>query len=71
MELNAIAAVAVGGSSFAGGQANIIGTFIGALFIQLLTFTLVSNNVSADIARVFEALIIIFAVYIQTRRKAV
>jgi galactofuranose transport system permease protein len=70
MELNAIAAVAVGGSSFLGGQANIIGTFIGAVFIQLLTFTLTANNVSSDISRVVEALLIILAVYLQMQRKS-
>lgn len=70
MELNAIAAVAVGGSSLLGGQANIIGTFIGAVFIQLLTSTLTANNVSADISRVVEALLIILAVYLQTQRKS-
>ena len=70
MELNAIAAVAVGGSSLLGGQANVIGTFIGAVFIQLLTSTLTANNVSADISRVVEALLIILAVYLQTQRKS-
>ena len=70
MELNAIAAVAVGGSSLLGGQANIVGTFIGAVFIQLLTSTLTANNVSADISRVVEALLIILAVYLQAQRKA-
>lgn len=70
MELNAIAAVAVGGSSLLGGQANIIGTFVGAVFIQLLTFSLTANNVSADISKVVEALLIIVAVYLQTQRKA-
>ena len=70
MELNAIAAVAVGGSSLLGGQANILGTFIGAVFIQLLTSTLTANNVSADISRVVEALLIILAVYLQKQRKA-
>ncbi len=70
MELNAIAAVAVGGSSLLGGQANIVGTFIGAVFIQLLSSTLTANNVSADISRVVEALLIILAVYLQTQRKS-
>ncbi len=70
MELNAIAAVAVGGSSLLGGQANIVGTFVGAIFIQLLSATLTANNVSADISRVVEALLIIVAVYLQTQRKA-
>ena len=70
MELNAIAAVAVGGSSLLGGQANIVGTFVGAIFIQLLSSTLTANNVSADISRVVEALLIILAVYLQTQRRS-
>lgn len=70
MELNAIAAVAVGGSSLLGGQANVVGTFIGAVFIQLLTATLTANNVSADISRVVEALLIILAVYLQAQQKS-
>ncbi|GCF07119.1 ABC transporter permease [Dictyobacter arantiisoli] len=68
MELNAI--VAVGGSSLLGGQANIPGTFVGVIFIQLLTFSLTANNISADISRVVEALLIILAVYLQTQRNA-
>ena len=35
MELDAIAAVAVGGTPFTGGQASVVGTLIGALLIQL------------------------------------
>ena len=35
MELDAIAAVSVGGTPFTGGEANIVGTLIGALLIQL------------------------------------
>ena len=35
MELDAIAAVAVGGTPLSGGQATVVGTLIGALIIQL------------------------------------
>ena len=45
MELDAIAAVAVGGTPFTGGQASVVGTLIGALLIQLVRYTLLANGV--------------------------
>ena len=45
MELDAIAAVAVGGTPFTGGQATVVGTLIGALLIQLVRYTLLANGV--------------------------
>jgi len=65
VELEAIAAVAVGGTSLLGGRATIIGTLIGALIIQLLRFTLLSHGVSAAAALVVQAGIIIVAVALQ------
>lgn len=50
MELNAIAAVAVGGTIMSGGQATILGTLLGALFIQLAKFTLISIGVPYEFA---------------------
>ncbi|GCE30746.1 monosaccharide-transporting ATPase [Dictyobacter alpinus] len=69
-ELDAIAAVAVGGTSLLGGSANIPGTLIGALIIQLIRTTLISNNISFDIAQMINAAIILLAVYMQRRRKS-
>ena len=65
VELEAIAAVAVGGTPLTGGRATIIGTLIGALIIQLLRFTLLSHGVSAAAALVVQAGIIIVAVALQ------
>ncbi len=65
LELEAIAAVAVGGTSLMGGKATIVGTVIGALIIQLLRFTLLSHGVSAAIALVVQAAIILVAVVLQ------
>ncbi len=45
MELDAIAAVAVGGTPLTGGQATVTGTLIGALIIQLLRYTLLANGI--------------------------
>lgn len=69
MELNAIAAVAVGGTPLTGGRANVVGTLLGALIIQLIGFTLLSKGVPDSAALVVQAAIILLAVYFQ-RRKA-
>ena len=64
-ELDAIAAVVIGGTPMAGGKAHVGGTIIGALIMQMITLTCVMNNVPDEYAQVFKALIIVFAVYIQ------
>ena len=65
MELNAIAAVAVGGTSLMGGRANIVGTMIGALILQLIRTTLLSHNIQDAVARIVTATAIIVAVLLQ------
>ncbi len=67
MELDAIAAVAVGGTPFTGGQASVIGTLIGALLIQLLRYTLLANGVPDAAALVVKGAIIAGAVWSQQR----
>jgi simple sugar transport system permease protein/ribose transport system permease protein len=69
-ELNAIAAVAIGGTSLTGGQAKVVETFIGALIIQLIYTALVGNNVPQAVALVINAIIILAAVYLQRQRRA-
>jgi ribose transport system permease protein len=70
MELDAIAAVAVGGTLLSGGRASIIGTLLGALTIQLVRYTLLANGVPDSAAQVAQAVIIVLAVWVQTRGKA-
>lgn len=70
MELDAIAAVVVGGTPLTGGRATIVGTLIGALIIQLTRFTLVSNGINFAVAQVINAAIILIAVYIQRQSKS-
>src|SRR5260370_480062 len=62
-ELDAIAAVAVGGTPLTGGQANVAGTLIGALIIYLIGATLVSQNVSFGAAQMIKPVIILVAVF--------
>jgi galactofuranose transport system permease protein len=67
MELDAIAAVAVGGTPFTGGQATVVGTLLGALIIQLLRYTLLANGVPDAAALVVKGAIIALAVWSQQR----
>jgi ribose transport system permease protein len=65
MELDAIAAVAVGGTLLVGGKATIVGTVVGALTIQLVRYTLLANGVPEAAALVVQAAIIVAAVWLQ------
>lgn len=69
MELDAIAAVAVGGTRLTGGQASVAGTLVGAMLIRLIRTTLVSHNVPEAAAMIVNAAIILAAVYIQRPRR--
>ena len=64
-ELDAIAAVVIGGTPMTGGKARVMGTVVGALIMQMITLTCVMNNIPDQYAQVFKALIIVFAVFIQ------
>jgi galactofuranose transport system permease protein len=68
-ELDAIAAVAVGGTALTGGKAYIAGTLIGALIIQMLRYTLLAHGIPDAAALVVKAGIIIVAVYVQRRKR--
>jgi ribose transport system permease protein len=69
-ELDAIAAVAVGGTPFTGGRATIIGTVLGALTIQLVRYTLLANGVPDAAALVVKAAIIAAAVWLQQQNRS-
>lgn len=71
IELDVIAAVIIGGASFAGGEGTIIGTFIGAAFMGILRNGLVLLNVSAFWQQVVIGAVIMGAVaidFLRTRR---
>lgn len=70
MELDAIAAAAVGGTALAGGRATIVGTLIGALIIQQLRYTLLSHGVSDATTRMVTAAAIVAAVLLQRQRSS-
>ncbi len=70
MELDAIAAVAVGGTALSGGQARIGGTVLGALIIQMVRYVLLALGVADAAALVAKAGLIVGAVWLQRRGRA-
>ncbi|MDE1947922.1 MAG: ABC transporter permease [Burkholderiales bacterium] len=71
IELDAIAAVIIGGASFFGGRGTVLGTLAGVLIMGLMRNGLNINNVSAFWQMILIGIVIIIAVYIDVlRRKA-
>ena len=64
-EMDAIAAVVIGGASLAGGRGTVIGTSIGALILTLLDNVLGLNNFSANWQMIIKGIILVVAVVIQ------
>ncbi len=62
-ELSAITAVVVGGTPLTGGKVRVLGTVAGAVFMQLISATLIQHNIKASYEQIVEAAIIIGAVY--------
>ena len=70
VELDAIAAVVIGGTPLSGGKVSIMGTVMGALVMQVITTTFIMNNLPFTYAQILKAVVILLAVYIQRRRGA-
>jgi ribose transport system permease protein len=68
-ELDAIAAVVIGGTSLAGGVGTILGTIIGAFIMSVLTNGLRIMSVAQEWQTVVTGVIIILAVYADNLRK--
>jgi len=68
-ELDAIAAVVIGGTSLMGGVGGIIGTLFGVLIMGILNNGLSLIGVSEHYQKVFKGLVIILAVYLDIRSK--
>ncbi|MBU3191177.1 ABC transporter permease [Clostridium bowmanii] len=64
-ELNAIAAIAIGGTSMAGGRGTIIGTVLGAILFAGLRNGLIVSNVATFWQYVATGIVIIIAAYIE------
>ncbi|MBD8477252.1 ABC transporter permease [Microbacterium sp. CFBP 8794] len=68
MELDAILAVVIGGTSLAGGKFSILGSTVGALLIATLNKTVLFLGVSAAATPAFKAIVIVLLVLLQSER---
>ena len=66
-ELDAIAAVVIGGTLLSGGRGTIVGTVFGVLIFMTLTNVFTLNNLSISAQSVVKGLIIVVAVLLQQR----
>lgn len=66
-ELDAIAAVVLGGTSLAGGEGTIVGTIIGAMIIGVLNNGLNLMNVSPFYQLIVKGIVILFAVLVDKK----
>jgi ribose transport system permease protein len=69
IELSAITAVVVGGTPLTGGKVRVLGTVAGAFLMQLLTATMIANNLKDSTAQMVQAVIILVAVYTARERR--
>jgi ribose transport system permease protein len=68
-ELNAIAAVVIGGTSLAGGVGTVVGSMIGALTLSILDNILGLRNVQSEYQAILKGIIIVLAVVVQRQRR--
>ena len=66
-ELDAIAAVVVGGTLLVGGRGTIVGTVLGVLLFSTLTNVFTQNNLDTSVQNVAKGAIIVVAVLLQQR----
>lgn len=69
MEMDAIAATVVGGTSMAGGRGTILGTFMGMLIIAVMNNLLNLFGVPPFLREAFKGLIVVLAVLLQRKQK--
>lgn len=65
VEMDAILAVVIGGTSLAGGRYSLSGTLVGALIIQTLTTTVYTAGIAPEITLVFKAIVVIAVCLLQ------
>jgi len=68
LELDAILAVVLGGTSLSGGRFTLLGSVVGALIIQTLTTTIYSVGVAPEVTLVVKALVVFVVSILQSDR---
>ncbi|MBC8547166.1 ABC transporter permease [Clostridiaceae bacterium NSJ-31] len=67
IELDGILAVAIGGTSLAGGRFSIPASLIGALVVQSITTTVLALGIAPEITSVFKAIVVVIICLIQSK----
>jgi len=68
-ELSVIAGVILGGTSLGGGEGTLIGTLVGILILRVINNGIIILRWNQDLQIVISGIVIILAVYIDSRRK--
>ena len=66
-ELDAIAAVIIGGTLLTGGRGTLVGSILGVLVFTTITNLFILNNLATEVQNIAKGVIIVVAVLIQTR----
>jgi ribose transport system permease protein len=66
-ELDAIAAVIIGGTLLTGGRGTLIGSILGVLVFNTITNIFILNNLATEVQNIAKGIIILAAVLLQTR----
>ena len=68
-ELNAIAAVVIGGTSLAGGVGTVVGSMVGAVILSILDNILGLRNVPSEYQMILKGMLIVGAVLVQRQKR--
>ncbi len=68
-ELNAIAAVVIGGTSLAGGVGTVVGSMVGAVILSILDNILGLRNVPSEYQMILKGVLIVGAVLVQRQKR--
>lgn len=66
LEMDAILAVVIGGTSMDGGKFSLTGSIIGALIMQTLTTMILTRGVPVQVTRVLKALVVVAVILLQS-----
>ena len=69
-ELNAIAAVIIGGTLLTGGRGSLVGSVLGVLVFMTISDIFVLNNLQTEVQNIAKGVIIVVAVLLQRRGRA-
>jgi len=69
-ELNAIAAVIIGGTLLTGGRGSLVGSVLGVLVFMTISDIFVLNNLQTEVQNIAKGVIIVIAVLLQRRGRA-